>query len=190
MKFLKRVFTIIIVLIIVVAVLGFFGKNKKDKERKARREGSSSRVEQMIREESSKEELSKAESSKEESSSEKPEKEPTEEPEEEPEEEEPAEEESAEESQASGIRPDVKEAIDAYEAFIDEYCEFVTVYSEDPTNAELIAEYLEFVVKLEEEERKIDALDKDLTEEEDVYYTEVLLRCSEKLNEAALKLGE
>lgn len=185
MKFLKRVFTIIIVLIIVVAVLGFFGKNKKDKEREARREGSSSRVEQMIREETSKEEFSKAESSKEESSSEKPEKEPTEEPEEEP-----AEEESAEESQASGIRPDVKEAIDAYEAFIDEYCEFITVYSEDPTNAELIAEYLEFVVKLEEEERKIDALDKDLTEEEDVYYTEVLLRCSEKLNEAALKLGE
>ena len=186
MKFLKRVFTIIIVLIIVVAVLGFFGKNKKDKEREARREGSSSRVEQMIREETSKEEFSKAESSKEESSSEKPEKEPTEEPEEE----EPAEEESAEESQASGIRPDVKEAIDAYEAFIDEYCEFITVYSEDPTNAELIAEYLEFVVKLEEEERKIDALDKDLTEEEDVYYTEVLLRCSEKLNESALKLGE
>ena len=186
MKFLKRVFTIIIVLIIVVAVLGFFGKNKKDKEREARREGSSSRVEQMIREETSKEEFSKAESSKEESSSEKPEKEPTEEPEEE----EPAEEESAEESQASGIRPDVKEAIDAYEAFIDEYCEFITVYSDDPTNAELIAEYLEFVVKLEEEERKIDALDKDLTEEEDVYYTGVLLRCSEKLNEAALKLGE
>ena len=186
MKFLKRVFTIIIVLIIVVAVLGFFGKNKKDKEREARREGSSSRVEQMIREETSKEEFSKAESSKEESSSEKPEKEPTEEPEEE----EPAEEESAEESQASGIRPDVKEAIDAYEAFIDEYCEFITVYSDDPTNAELIAEYLEFMVKLEEEERKIDALDKDLTEEEDVYYTEVLLRCSEKLNEAALKLGE
>ncbi len=189
MKFLKRVFTIIIVLIIVVAVLGFFGKNKKDKEREARREGSSSRVEQIIREETSKEEFSKAESSKEESSSEKPEEEPKEEPEEESEEEEP-EEEPAEESQASGIRPDVKEAIDAYEAFIDEYCEFVTVYSEDPTNAELIAEYLEFVVKLEEEERKIDALDKDLTEEEDVYYTEVLLRCSEKLNEAALKLGE
>ena len=60
--------------------------------------------------------------------------------------------------------------------------------SEDPTNAELLSAYLEYMTKLEEEERKIEALDGDLTEEEEYYYIEVLNRCNKKITEAALAL--
>ena len=93
-----------------------------------------------------------------------------------------------EEAPASGIRPEIKEAIDAYEAFVDEYCAFIETVNEDPTNAELLAAYIEYVDKLEEEERKMDALDKDLTEEEEDYYIEVLDRCNKKIMETAVEL--
>ena len=188
MKFLKRVLKIVLVVVIVVLVLGFFNQKKQEKKKdELRKEASESssawEKEQSKTEEKSKKEKesskeeSKEEPSKEEESLQGPEPEPEPEPEEE-----------SEEPSAAGIRPDVKEAIDAYEAFIDEYCEFVTLVSEDPTNAELMAGYLEYMVKLEEEEQKMKALDKDLTDEEEDYYLEVLNRCNQKLTETAFAL--
>ena len=186
MKFLKKLFKLIVIVLIVIIVLGLIRRmtNKKEKD-ESREEYSITKEEQSmleeLREEAAKEESSKEESSKEESSKES---EPEEEPEPEPE----PEEEPEEEAPASGIRPEIKEAIDAYEAFVDEYCAFIETVNEDPTNAELLAAYIEYVDKLEEEERKMDALDKDLTEEEEDYYIEVLDRCNKKIMETAVEL--
>ena len=196
MKFLKKLFKLIVIVVIVIIVLGLIRRmtNKKEKD-ESREEYSITKEEQSMldelrkeaaKEESSKEESSKEESSKESEPEEEPESEP--EPEEEPETEPEPEEEPEEEAPASGIRPEIKEAIDAYEAFVDEYCEFMETVSEDPTNAELLAAYIEYVDKLEEEERKMDALDKDLTEEEEDYYIEVLDRCNKKIMETAVEL--
>lgn len=84
------------------------------------------------------------------------------------------------------IRPDVKEAIDAYETFIDEYCEFMAKYSQSGgTDLALLADYAKFVSKLSDYESKMDRLSEDLTDAEYWYYMEVLNRCNEKIIKAA-----
>lgn len=84
------------------------------------------------------------------------------------------------------IRPEVKEAIDSYEAFVDEYVEFMKKFNSSSNQAQLMMEYLDYISKLADFEKKIDELDdKELTEAETLYYSEVLLRCSQKLLKAA-----
>ena len=191
MKFLKKLLKIFLVLVIVIAVLGFFGQ-KKQKEKRREEASSSSAWDKGS--ESSRKETSKAESVKKEESPKKEEsvEEPEEESEEKPEEaeEEPVEEseEESEETSSVGIRPDVKEAIDAYEAFIDEYCDLIVTVAGDPTSAELLAAYTEYMQKYEEEVSKMDALEKDLTDEELIYYSETMGRCEVKLLEATAKM--
>ena len=77
------------------------------------------------------------------------------------------------------IRPDVKEAIDAYEAFIDEYCEFMSKYEE--SNPAMLVEYMQLIGKLESYSSKMDAMEEDLTDAEYWYYYEVINRCNEKI---------
>jgi len=80
------------------------------------------------------------------------------------------------------IRPEIKEAIDAYESFIDEYCDFMVKYSEsNGTDLVIVADYVKFMGKLEEYERKMDALEEDLTDAEYWYYYEVIMRCNDKI---------
>ena len=108
---------------------------------------------------------------------------PAEEPEPEPESELEQEEESVSENT---IRPEVKEAIDAYETFVDEYCEFMKKYSEsDGTDLSILTDYFTFVSKLENYSDKMDAMEDDLTDAEYWYYIEVLNRCNEKMLKAA-----
>lgn len=86
------------------------------------------------------------------------------------------------------IRPEVKEAIDSYEAWVDEYVEFLETYtnSDAVSQAKLLADYAEYMGKLVEWEEKMDALDEnDLTDAETKYYIEVMNRCNTKLLEAA-----
>ena len=109
----------------------------------------------------------------------------------EPEETEPIEEEVAEEEPVveeetvseDTIRPDVKEAIDAYEAFIDEYCEFMSKYEE--SNPAMLLEYMQLIGKLESYSSKMDAMEEDLTDAEYWYYYEVINRCNEKILKVA-----
>ena len=106
-----------------------------------------------------------------------------EEPEPEPEYELEQEEESVSENT---IRPEVKEAIDAYETFVDEYCEFMKKYSEsDGTDLSILTDYFTFMSKLENYSAKMDAMEDDLTDAEYRYYIEVLNRCNEKMLKAA-----
>ena len=74
------------------------------------------------------------------------------------------------------IRPEIKEAIDSYEKFLNEYCEFVkTMDSNDP---ESTARYFE--LNMEASERKgefVALLDEKMTEAEKDYHAEVNMRC-------------
>ena len=87
--------------------------------------------------------------------------------------------EEPEENGASGIRPDVKAAIDSYEAFVDEYCEFMNSY--DKNDLSQLTSYLSLLAKEIEMEEQFDALEQDLNDQELLYYSEVSLRCSKKL---------
>lgn len=85
------------------------------------------------------------------------------------------------------IRDEIKEAIDSYETFVDEYCDFMKNY--DSSNPALFTEYMELLekeVEMTEEFEKIENM--ELTEAEEDYYLEVALRCTEKLSNAALSI--
>lgn len=103
-----------------------------------------------------------------------------------------SEENSQDEESTSGdilgdiIRPEVKEAIDSYEAFIDEYCEFMKKYATSDNPLTLMSEYMDYLQKVTEMGEKFDNMDSsDWTTAETAYYTEVMLRCQQKLLDAA-----
>lgn len=99
----------------------------------------------------------------------------------------PAETEAAEIAETldeNGIRPQIKEAIDSYEAFVDEYCTFMTEYS--LTDLSKLSTYNELISKELEMTEKFKALeDEDLNDAEALYYSEVSIRCSQKLLDVA-----
>ncbi len=83
-------------------------------------------------------------------------------------------------NEATGIRPEIKEAIDSYESFIDEYCTFMESYN--AADLSQATKYIELISKEIEMAKKFDAIEEDdLTDEEALYYSEVSLRCSQKL---------
>ncbi len=96
---------------------------------------------------------------------------------------EPTQEEPIEETVSEdAIRPEIKESIDAYEEFIDEYIAFMEKYEEsDGSDLGMLMEYMTFISDLEEYLEKMDALEKDLTDAETWYFIEVMNRCNEKL---------
>lgn len=83
---------------------------------------------------------------------------------------------------ADGIRSDFKEAMDAYEAFYDEYCEILKKYYENPTDMTLLTQYSSLMSKAVEME---DAFAKweseDLNAAELEYYLQVNSRVMQKL---------
>lgn len=85
-----------------------------------------------------------------------------------------------------GMRPEFKEAMDSYEAFYDEYCNFMKKYAENPTDLELLTEYTDMVSKLAEMDKKFEAWDEDeMNNTELKYYLEVNTRVTQKLLEVA-----
>ncbi len=92
-------------------------------------------------------------------------------------------EEATDAAPAVGIRPEVKDAIDSYERFVDEYCAFMENY--DANDFSQLARLSEMVMREAEMTEKFDALEDDLTDAELDYYTAVSLRCSGKLMKAA-----
>ena len=89
-------------------------------------------------------------------------------------------------SNATGLRPEFKEAMDSYEAFYTEYCEFMKEYSENPTDLKLLAQYANMLVKAEEMNEAFEAWDEDdLNSEELQYYLDVNHRVMKILVEIA-----
>ncbi len=86
---------------------------------------------------------------------------------------------------ADGIRPEFKDAMDSYEAFYDEYCNFMKKYLENPADVELLAEYADMLERLADMDAKFEAwTNEDLTNEETKYYLEVADRVAKKLIDA------
>ena len=85
---------------------------------------------------------------------------------------------------STGISQEFKDAMDSYEAYMDEYVEFMKKYNANPTDPTLISQYSTMLQKYSEQ---VSAFDKwnsaDMTTEETSYYIEVQARVSQKLLE-------
>lgn len=81
-----------------------------------------------------------------------------------------------------GMRPEFKEAMDSYEAFFDEYCEFMKKYSESANPVGMLADYTEYMNKYTDAMGKMSEIGNEtMSNEELQYYTEVMARINEKL---------
>lgn len=84
----------------------------------------------------------------------------------------------------TGISKQFKDAMDSYEAVMNEYVEFMKKYNANPTDATLISKYATMLQKYSEQ---ISAFDKwkseEMTTEETAYYIDVQSRVSKKLLE-------
>ncbi len=89
-------------------------------------------------------------------------------------------------STETGLRPKFKEAMDSYEAFYDEYCEFMKKYKANPTDLTLLTQYTTMLTKLSDMNAKFKAWkSEDLNAEELKYYLEVSNRVMQKMLEVA-----
>ena len=93
--------------------------------------------------------------------------------------------ESATENNAAlidGMRPEFKEAMDAYEAFYDEYCDFMVSYQKNPTDVKLMTKYGQLLTKMADVNAAFEKWDElGLNNEEFKYYLEVNSRVMQKL---------
>lgn len=85
---------------------------------------------------------------------------------------------------STGLRSEFKNAMDSYEAFIDEYVDLVKNYNSDPTNMTLLSKYTSYLEKYSKYSDDFDKWnDNDLNNEELKYYMEVQSRTIKKLSE-------
>ncbi len=82
----------------------------------------------------------------------------------------------------NNVSTNFKETMDSYEAFIDEYVEFMNKYQESDDTAAMLADYSEFVSKYKDYATKIDEINEDELSAADLaYYIEVTGRVNSKL---------
>ena len=85
--------------------------------------------------------------------------------------------ESATENNAAlidGMRPEFKEAMDAYESFYKEYCELLRKYTQNPTDFSILGQYTNMLTKIDEVDKAFKKWDQsDLNSEELKYYLDV-----------------
>ena len=94
------------------------------------------------------------------------------------------------EEMVDGMRKSFVDSMNSYEAFFDEYIDFMTSFKKSPSTAEMIIQYAEFMQKYAE---YMDSFEKvgneDLNEKELNYYLEVQTRVSQKLLSASLTMA-
>ena len=86
-----------------------------------------------------------------------------------------------------GMRPEFKKAMDSYEEFMTEYCEFMKKYGEsDGTDLGLVADYANYMSKYAEWVKDFEGWDDgEMNTEEAAYYLDIQKRISKKLIEVA-----
>lgn len=95
-------------------------------------------------------------------------------------------EDAREEELVDGMRPEFKEAMDSYEAFYDEYCDFMKKYYANPTDLKLLTEYANMLQKSSEMGQKFEAWENDeMNDAELKYYLDVNTRVMQKLLEVS-----
>uniref|UniRef100_I5ATZ5 Uncharacterized protein n=1 Tax=Eubacterium cellulosolvens (strain ATCC 43171 / JCM 9499 / 6) TaxID=633697 RepID=I5ATZ5_EUBC6 len=89
--------------------------------------------------------------------------------------------------QTSGVDPELKECLDSYEKFVDEYVDFMKTYNEDSSNAiTMMGQYSDLMQRYVDFSDKIEKYDEsNLSAEDYKYYIEVTTRCSQKMLEVA-----
>lgn len=93
---------------------------------------------------------------------------------------------SAEPVSTDGIRPEFKSAIDSYEKFFNDYCEFMKKYSEAGNPVSMLADYTKFMAQYEETMSKLEALDdQELSPQEEKYYIDAMTRINQNLSNTA-----
>lgn len=85
-----------------------------------------------------------------------------------------------------GIRPEFKEAMDSYEAFYTDYCEFMEKYKANPTDLTLLSKYTNMLLQAEEMTEAFEEWESDeLNDEELKYYLDVSNRVAQMLLDSA-----
>jgi hypothetical protein len=96
-----------------------------------------------------------------------------------------ADEVAGDDAPVNGIRPSFKAAMDEYEAFFDSYIEFMEKYqnASGADSVAMMADYAEYMKDYTETMEALEKIgdDKDMSNEELVYYTEVMGRINTKL---------
>lgn len=93
----------------------------------------------------------------------------------------------ATESGDGAVSVDLKEWLDSYEAFMDEYVEFMQRYKDSGNATSMMTDYLNYLQRYSDFISKTDALDTDdMSAADYAYYLEVTTRVSKKLLEAAV----
>lgn len=88
---------------------------------------------------------------------------------------------------SSGVSIEMKELMESYEAFVDDYVEFMEDYDSQDSwsvlakSSSMLAKYSDWMEKIE----KMD--ESDWSTADWLYYEEVTLRCAQKLNKVAYK---
>lgn len=86
----------------------------------------------------------------------------------------------------SGVRPEFKEAMDSYEAFFDEYVEFMKTFSASDNPISMMTDYAKFMGQYVQTMADFEAVnEQEMSTEEALYYAEVSTRVSQKLLEIA-----
>lgn len=90
----------------------------------------------------------------------------------------PAAEAPAQTSSSSSVR----EALDAYESIMNDYCDFMEKYQAEGSPVSMMADYGKMMTKYADAMAKFDAIDEaTLTPEDDAYYIEVQSRVTQRL---------
>lgn len=91
----------------------------------------------------------------------------------------------------NGMHPEFKEAMDSYEAFIDEYCEFMKKYAATTSpDTNLVTDYANYINKYKETMNAFEAWkSKEMNEVETAYYLEVQTRVTQKLLDASISMN-
>ena len=89
-------------------------------------------------------------------------------------------EESTADSSGDGVTPEVKEYLDAYEAFMNKYCDFLQNY--DASDLSALTEYMSMMQEYATFAEKVDAMDETtMTDADYKYYIDVLARVDKRL---------
>lgn len=81
-----------------------------------------------------------------------------------------------------GLRPEFVQAMDSYEAFYSEYCEFMTSFSQNPTDFSMLADYASLMSRAEAVDEAFEAWDEDeMSTEELKYFMDVNNRVMQML---------
>ncbi|MBR5521178.1 MAG: hypothetical protein IKU54_04195 [Oscillospiraceae bacterium] len=94
----------------------------------------------------------------------------------------------SEETTMNGIRPEIKEALDSYEKFFDDYIVFINKYkTANSTEAiSLMSDYARYMAQFAETMEAMEGMENiEMSDEEIIYYMEVTSRISRKLLAAA-----